>query len=86
MDMFILLHLLYINYKEGILDPLGATVNNALESMGYDGFDDIRIGKLIEIKFRNISKEKAEEMTDSACRKMLANPNTETYRFEILED
>lgn len=76
----------YINYKDGILDPQGATVNHALESMGYDGFDEIRIGKLIEIKFGNISKEKAKEMTDSACRKMLANPNTESYRFEILED
>ena len=76
----------YINYKEGILDPQGATVNHALGSMGYDGFKEIRIGKLIEIKFGDISKKKAKEMTDSACRKMLANPNTESYRFEILED
>jgi len=76
----------YINYKDGILDPQGATVNHALASMGYEGFDEIRIGKLIEIKFGEVSREKAEEMTDSACRKMLANPNTESYRFEILED
>jgi len=76
----------YINYKDGILDPQGATVNHALTSMGYEGFDEIRIGKLIEIKFGNISKQKAEELTDKACRKMLANPNTESYRFDILED
>ena len=76
----------YIYYKDGILDPQGATVNNALDSMGYEGFEEIRIGKLIEIKFGDVSKEKAKEMTDSACRKMLANPNTESYRFEILED
>ena len=76
----------YINYKDGILDPQGATVNHALSSMGYEGFDQIRIGKLIEIKFGDVSKEKAEEMTDSACKKLLANPNTESYRYEILED
>jgi len=76
----------YINYKDGILDPQGATVNHALTSMGYEGFDEIRIGKLIEIQFGNISKQKAEELTDKACRKMLANPNTESYRFDILED
>ena len=76
----------YINYKDGILDPQGATVNHALSSMGYDGFDEIRIGKLIEIKFGDVSKEKAEGMTDSACKKLLANPNTESYRYEILED
>ena len=76
----------FINYKEGILDPQGATVNHALDSMGYEGFDEIRIGKLIEIKFGKISKKRAEEITDSACRKMLSNPNTESYQFEIFED
>ena len=76
----------YINYKEGILDPQGATVNLALNSMGYEGFHEIRIGKLIEIKFGDINRKQAEKITDSACRKMLANPNTESYRFEIMED
>jgi phosphoribosylformylglycinamidine synthase subunit PurS len=76
----------YINYKDGILDPQGATVNHSLNSMGYEGFEEIRIGKLIEIKFGNISKQIAEELTDKACREMLANPNTESYRFDILED
>tara|TARA_B100001029_G_C15062623_1_gene459925 strand:- start:4692 stop:4937 length:246 start_codon:yes stop_codon:yes gene_type:complete len=76
----------YINYKEGILDPQGLTVSTALSSMGYEGFDEVRIGKLIEIKFGDVSKEKAERMTDSACKKLLANPNTESYRYEILED
>ena len=76
----------YINYKEGILDPQGATVNHALKSMGYEGISEIQIGKLIEIKFEKISKKVAEEITDSACKKMLANPNTESYKFEILED
>ena len=76
----------YINYKDGILDPQGTTVNNALKSMGYEGIKEIQIGKLIEIKFGKISKKVAEEITDSACKKMLANPNTESYKFEILED
>ena len=28
---------------------------------------------------------KASEITDESCRKLLANPNTETYSFEIVE-
>tara|TARA_S200000501_G_C20871752_1_gene764608 strand:+ start:6558 stop:6806 length:249 start_codon:yes stop_codon:yes gene_type:complete len=77
----------YINYKDGILDPQGATVNHALSTMGYKGFGEIRIGKLIEIKFsKDVSKEKAEDMTNSACKALLANPNTESYHFEIVED
>ncbi len=76
----------YDNYKDGILDPQGATVNHELSSMWYDGFDEIRIGKLIEIKFGDVSKEKAVEMTDSSCKKLLASPNSESYRYEFLED
>ncbi len=75
----------YINYKEGILDPQGSTVKKALDSMGYKGMEEIRIGKLIEINFNGVSKDKAEELTDTACRKLLANPNTESYTFNIEE-
>ena len=56
----------YINYKEGILDPQGATVNHALKSMGYEGISEIQIGKLIEIKFEKISKKVAEVSIDAS--------------------
>ena len=75
----------YIRYKEGILDPQGKTVGGALDSMGIDGIKDLRIGKYIEISFRDISKKQAESVTDESCRKLLANPNTETYHFEVEE-
>ena len=75
----------YISYKEGILDPQGKTVGGALDSMGINGIKDLRIGKYIEISFKNISKEQAETVTDESCRKLLANPNTETYHFELEE-
>ena len=75
----------YINYKEGILDPQGATVKKALDSMGYKGMEEVRIGKLIEISFKGVSRKKAEELTETACQKLLANPNTESYSFRIEE-
>ena len=75
----------YIRYKEGILDPQGKTVGGALDSMGIDGIKELRIGKYIEISFRDISKKQAESVTDESCRKLLANPNTETYHFEVEE-
>ena len=73
----------YISYKEGILDPQGKTVGSALDSMGIDGILDVRIGKYIELSFKNISKSDAKLITDESCRKLLANPNTETFRFYI---
>ena len=76
----------YISYKEGILDPQGKTVGSALNSMGIDGIENVRIGKYIELSFKNTPKAKAESITDESCRKLLANPNTETFRFEIEEE
>ena len=76
---------IYISYKEGILDPQGKTVNHALDAIGIKKIDSVRIGKYIEMEFKGISKDKASDITDESCRKLLAKPNTETYTFEIVE-
>ena len=76
----------YISYKEGILDPQGKTVGSALDSMGINRVENVRIGKYIELSFKGISKKEAESITEESCRKLLANPNTETFRFEIEEE
>ena len=34
---------IYITYKDGILDPQGKTVGNALNSMGLDKINDVSI-------------------------------------------
>jgi len=75
----------YISYKEGILDPQGKTVGNALQTMDLQGISDVRIGKYIEIAFDGVTKEEAISLTEESCKKLLANPNTETYSFELEE-
>ena len=77
---------IYISYKEGILDPQGKTVNHALNAIGIKKINLVRMGKYIEMEFNGISKDQASEITDESCRKLLANPNTETYTFEIVEE
>ena len=76
---------IYIKYKEGILDPQGKTVHNALKSMDLENISCVTIGKYIEMDFNNISKDDAESITEKSCKKLLANPNTESYTFEIVE-
>ena len=76
---------IYIKYKEGILDPQGKVTSKALKSIGINGIKDLTIGKYIEMNFNNISKDKASDITNEACKKLLVNPNTQTYSFEIIE-
>ncbi|SVC51060.1 uncharacterized protein METZ01_LOCUS303914 [marine metagenome] len=77
---------IYISYKEGILDPQGKTVNHALDAIGIKKIHSVRMGKYIELDFNGLTRDKAAIITDESCRKLLANPNTETYTFEIVEE
>ena len=76
---------IYIKYKEGILDPQGKVTGNALKSIGISGIEDLTIGKYIEVNFGNISKEKAKKIAEESCKKLLVNPNTQTYNLEITD-
>ena len=77
---------IFIKYKEGILDPQGTVTNKALKSINIKGITSMGIGKYIEMDFRkNIKKNDAISITKDSCNKLLVNPNTETYTFEIEE-
>jgi len=76
---------IYIKYKDGILDPQGKVTGKALKSIGISGIKDITIGKYIELNFDNISKKDASNIAEKACKQLLANPNTQSFRFEIIE-
>ena len=77
---------IFIKYKEGILDPQGAVTNKALKSINIKGITSMGIGKYIEMDFRkSIKKNDAISITKDSCNKLLVNPNTETYTFEIEE-
>jgi len=75
---------IYIKYKDGILDPQGKVTSNALQSIGIGGINFLTIGKYIEMDFGDVSREKAEEVTNDSCKKLLVNPNTQTYTYEII--
>ncbi|MBI45063.1 MAG: phosphoribosylformylglycinamidine synthase, purS protein [Candidatus Marinimicrobia bacterium] len=77
---------IFIKYKEGILDPQGTVTNKALKSINIKGIDSMGIGKYIEIDFdKSVKKDDAISITKDSCNKLLVNPNTETYTFEIEE-
>ena len=76
----------YIKYKDGILDPQGTVTGKALKSIGIKNIDSIGIGKFIEIIFnKKINRKDAVKITEESCKKLLANPNTETFSFNIEE-
>ncbi len=73
----------FVTLKKGVLDPQGTTVKHALDSLGFAGVEEVRIGKFMEISLNESSPEKARETVTAMCRKLLANTVIEDYRVEI---
>ena len=75
----------YVTYRNGILDPQGNAVARSLAALGFGEVCDVRIGKLIEIDLRTTDRADAERQLDEMCRRLLANPVIEDYRYEVLD-
>jgi phosphoribosylformylglycinamidine synthase len=69
--------------KEGVLDPQGKAAHHALDSLGFDGVNDVRIGKQIIIKLDTDDKAKAKKEVEEMCETLLANTVIEDYTIEI---
>lgn len=77
---------IHITLKAGILDPQGKTILHALGTLGFSNISEARVGKLIELKFEGVSRARAQELAEAACRKLLANPVIEDYGVTLVED
>ena len=75
----------YVTLKNGVLDPQGKAVEQALHHLEFSDVSDVRIGKLIELSLQAPSREEAEQKVAAMCEKLLANTVIESYRFEIAE-
>ena len=73
-----------ITLKPGLLDAQGKTIKTALESLGFKGVKDVRVGKYLEIELGARGKAPAAKReVERMCQKLLANPIVETYHIAI---
>jgi phosphoribosylformylglycinamidine synthase len=73
----------YITLKPTVNDPQGLTIKGALHTLGFKSVQEVRAGKYMEIKIEEKNLEKAKSETQEMCKKLLANPVIENYRFEL---
>jgi len=76
---------IFVQLKPSVLDPQGKAVTNSLHNLGFDKVLQTRISKYIEINFDSDDRDFVSTQTTRICDSLLANPNTETYRFELEE-
>ena len=73
-----------VTLKNGVLDPQGKAIEGALKSLGVDGVDSVRQGKVFDIDLKGADKARAEAALKIACEKLLANTVIENYRIEFV--
>jgi phosphoribosylformylglycinamidine synthase PurS subunit len=75
----------YVSLKPTVNDPQGLTIKGALHELGFKNVGSVRAGKYMEIVVNEENRSKAEEQLQEMCRKLLANPVIENFRFELDE-
>jgi len=73
-----------VTLKTGVLDPQGKAIEGALRSLGIEGVDSVRQGKVFDIELSARDRARAEEVLKAACEKLLANTVIENFRVEIV--
>ena len=62
--------------KEGILDPQGQAVEQALPALGFAGVSNVHVGRLIELDVDDPGQVPA------MCEQLLANPLIEDFEVQ----
>ena len=72
-----------IALRSGVLDPAGKAVEYALNSLGFSGVSNVRIGKQIVLDINESDKAKANEQLKVMCEELLANTVIEDYEIVL---
>jgi phosphoribosylformylglycinamidine synthase PurS subunit len=70
-----------ITLKKDVLDPQGKVIQQTLDGMGYKNVDEVRQGKYFEIDVKENDPNKAKEIVEEMCKKLLANLVIENYKI-----
>ena len=72
--------IIHVMLKNGVLDPQGKAIGQALHGMGFSEVGSVRQGKVIELEINGeADKKRLQEM----CEKLLANTVIEDYRIDV---
>jgi phosphoribosylformylglycinamidine synthase len=77
---------IYVTPKRGILDPQGKAVQQGLHALGFGEVADVRVGKYIDMRLKDVAREAALERVEAMCERLLANKIIEDYRVEVDEE
>ena len=73
-----------VRLKPGILDVQGASVQRALQGLGFGEVQGLRVGKVLDLELDGVSGDSARRRVEEMCVRLLTNPVIEDYTVEML--
>lgn len=73
----------HVMLKRAVLDPQGKAIEHALAGLGFDGVEQVRQGKVIDLELTDTDAAAAKARVTDMCEKLLANTVIESYDIEI---
>jgi phosphoribosylformylglycinamidine synthase subunit PurS len=69
--------------RASLLDPQGQAVQHALQALGFEDVNGVRVGKHLVVEVRAANREDAAKKARTMCDRLLANPVTEDYLVAV---
>ena len=72
-----------VELKPSVLDPQGKAIQHSLSSLGFEGVEDVRVGKLFRITLAESERTRkdVESQLRQMCERLLANTVIENFSY-----
>ena len=76
-----------IELKPSVLDPQGTAIQHALNTLGFSGVEDVRVGKLFRVTLAESeqTRDEVEVQLRQMCERLLANTVVENFSYTVEE-
>ena len=75
---------LVVTLKPVVNDPQGIVIREGLHQLGFDGVEQVRAGKYLEITVDAADERTAREQLTAMCEQLLRNPVIEDWELKEL--
>ena len=71
--------------RAGIADPEGSTIERSLPALGFEGIEDVRVGKSFRFHVEAADEAAASALVEDVCARFLTNPVIEDSTITVTE-
>lgn len=72
-----------VRMREDLPEPQGIALEKVLKRIGYQGFSNIRVGKVIEMEAEGEDAHQVRTKVEEISKKVFSNPVIEDFEIEV---